>query len=99
MNDDLSSRFQDRHKILKNLDAILVCPVMEDGSEIVYVCTDRLLVEEVAVTLRSAQQIPPSKCSKPTHCSMKVTLSLSSVGSLAFPSATGAGRSCTVHLI
>jgi hypothetical protein len=47
MDNDPRSLFERRYQVLEDLDAVFVCPVMEYGSEVIYIRTDCLLGEEV----------------------------------------------------
>jgi hypothetical protein len=51
MNDDPSALFESGDEVLEYFDAILVCPIMEYGTEVVDICCDRLRCEEIAASI------------------------------------------------
>jgi hypothetical protein len=95
VDDDSRTFCKSRGERLKDLDAVLVCPVVEDGTEVVDVRRDRLWRKEVAASVISMR----SATGRQSYCAMNVTLSLRFAGSRRFPSATVSGRSCTIQVI
>jgi len=92
MNNDPRAPFKSGDQILKNLEAVFVCPVVEYRTEVVYIRTDYLLGEEITEKFSLRLYL-----SMLTHCAWNVTLSFSSEGSRAAPSATVSGKSFTMH--
>jgi hypothetical protein len=95
VNDNSRTFCKSRDELLKDLDAVLVRPVMENRAEVVNIRRDRLWREEVAALIVS-MRVPTGLQS---YCAMNVTLSLRFAGSRRSPSATVSGRSCTMQLI
>jgi hypothetical protein len=89
MDDDPSTFCESRCEHLEDLDAILVCPIMEYGTEIVDICRKRLRCEEVAVSIVNMR----FAIDYVSYYAMNVTLSFRSAGSRTIPSATVSGRS------
>jgi hypothetical protein len=95
VNDDSRTFRKSRDKRPKDLDTVLVRPVVEDGTEIVDIRLDGLWRKEVAASVVSMR----SATGPQSYCAMNVTLSLRFAGSRRFPSATVSGRSCTMQVI
>lgn len=53
MNDDARTTFERWDEVPKDFDAILISPVVENGSEVVYIRGNWLFCEEVTATLYS----------------------------------------------
>lgn len=89
MDDYSGTLFKSRGELLEDLDAVLVRPIMENGTEVVDICRDRLRCEEVAASIVSMRLVAGCQ----SYCAMNVTLSFRSAGSRETPSATVSGRS------
>jgi hypothetical protein len=89
MDDNSGTASKRRRKILEDLNAILVRPIMEDGTEVVNICHDRLWCKEVATFIISMRLIIDCR----SYCAMNMTLSFRSVESRESPSAIVSGRS------
>jgi len=53
MDDYSGTLFKSRGELLENRDAVLVRPIMENGTEVVDICRDRLRGKEVAASIVS----------------------------------------------
>jgi len=80
---------ESRGEFLEDLDAVLVSPIVENGTEVVDICRDRLRCEEVAASIISMRQV----AGRQSYCAMNVTLSFKPGGRRETPSATVSGRS------
>lgn len=89
MNNYSGTLFKSRRELLEDLDAVLVRPIMENGTEVVHICRDRLGCEEVAASVVSMRLTTGCQ----SYCAMNVTLSFRSAGSRETPSVTVSGRS------
>lgn len=83
---------QRRDKFSKDLDAVLIRPVVHDRPEVVNICTYRLFGKEVAAQVSDVyvkRQWPVNR----TDWAMNSIRSRRDVGNLACPSATTPGKS------
>jgi hypothetical protein len=58
MDDYSGTLCKSRSELLEDPDAVLVCPIMEYGTEVVDICCDRLRGEEVAASILAPVSSP-----------------------------------------